>query len=147
LLKHEARKLGIHFDANLTDAHLLELLWARLSDHPAESSQALIQELSAYRRSLLTTCMENSDELIRWLYENQGLRRFDAANRLFLVLVNTLDYFASWKLKRAQDLLRRDIGKYLDNVQEGCVGRQIAFDWEGKQYKTTSDIIFVRHGS
>jgi hypothetical protein len=147
LLKAEARKLGVHFDTNLAEARLLELLWSRLSDHPAENSQTLIRELTEYRRNTLAACVANPDELIRWLYENQGVRRFDASNRLFLVLVNPQDYFASWKLKRAKDLLNRDISGFLDNVQEGQTGRRISFDWEGQRHETVSDIIFVQHGS
>ncbi len=147
LLKAEARKLGLHLDTNLPEARLLELLWSRLSDHPAESPQTLIRELTEYRRSTLDACVANPDELIRWLYENQGLRRFDASNRLFLVLVNTQDYFASWKLKRAKDLLKRDINRFLDNVQQGKTGRRISFDWQGQRHETVSDVVFVQHGS
>ena len=147
LLKREARNLGIHFDTTLPGARLLELLWARLSDHPSESAQSLIRELSEQRHSALDECVRNPDELIRWLYENQGVRRFDASNRLFLVLVNTQNYFASWKLKRAKDLLERDIGRFLDGVQEGHVGRRISFDWEGERYTAVSDVVFVQHGA
>ncbi|MDX2042574.1 MAG: hypothetical protein SF097_15240 [Acidobacteriota bacterium] len=147
LLKQEARNLAVHFDTNLSEARLLELLWSRLSDNPAESPQNLIRELTEYRRSALTECVRNPDELIRWLYENQGVRRFDASNRLFLVLVNTQNYFASWKLKRAKDLLERDIGIFLGNVQDNHVGRRISFDWEGQKFEAVSDVIFVQHGS
>lgn len=147
LLKREARNLGIHFDTTLHEARLLELLWSRLSDHPSESAQSLIRELSEHRRSALDECVRNRAELIRWLYENQGIRRFDASNRLFLVLVNTQNYFASWKLKRAKDLLERDIGNFLDGVQEGHVGRRISFDWEGERHTAVSDVVFVQHGA
>ena len=147
LLKREARKLGIHFDKTLPEARLLELLWSRLADHPAESAQSLIRELTEYRRATLAECVGNPDELIRWLYENQGVRRFDASNRLFMVLVNTQNYFASWKLKRAKDLLERDIGRFLDNVQEGHVGRRVSFDWEEQRYEAISDVVFVQHSS
>ncbi|MCJ7502245.1 MAG: hypothetical protein MUP80_04205, partial [Acidobacteriia bacterium] len=96
---------------------------------------------------LLNDCVRDSGGLIRWLYENQGVRRFDASNRLFLVLVNTQNYFASWKLKRAKDLLERDIGRYLDAVSGNHVGRRIQFDWEGERHTATSDAVFVMHGA
>ena len=147
LLKREARNLGVHFESTLAEARLLELLWTRLSDHPSQSAQTLIRELSEQRSDALHECVSNPDELIRWLYENQGVRRFDALNRLFLVLVNTQNYFASWKLKRAKDLLERDIGRYLDAVQEGHVGRRISFEWEGQQHSAVSDVVFVQHGA
>lgn len=146
LLKQAARNFGIHFDPTLSEAHLLELLWMRLADHPQESAQNLLHELAEQRRDILNACSQEPEPLIRWLYENQGVRRFDASNRLFLVLVNTQNYFASWKLKRARDLLARDIGKFLDNVSKNGIGRQISFTWEGEQYTTMSDVIFVQHG-
>ena len=147
LLKREARNLGIHFESTFAEARLLELLWTRLLDHPSQSAQALVRELSEQRSDDLRECVSNPDELIRWLYENQGVRRFDASNRLFLVLVNTQNYFASWKLKRAKDLLERDIGRYLDAVQEGHVGRRVSFEWEGQQHSAVSDVVFVQHGA
>lgn len=147
LLKREARNLGVHSETTLAEARLLELLWTRLSDHPSQSAQALVRELSEQRRGALDECVRNPDELIRWLYENQGVRRFDASNRLFLVLVNTQNYFASWKLKRAKDLLERDIGRYLDAAQEGHVGRRISFDWERQRHTAVSDVVFVQHGA
>lgn len=145
LLKRGARDLGVHFDAALPEARLLELLWNRLSDHPRESAQDLIRTLSDQRRRILNDCVRDPDELIRWLYENQGVRRFDASNRLFLVLVNTQNYFASWKLKRAKDLLERDIGRYLDTLSRNHVGRRVAFDWEGERQTAMSDAVFVTH--
>lgn len=147
LLKKEARDLGVHVDTTLAEARLLELLWNRLSDHPRQSAQRLLSELSEQRRQILDEVALNPDDLIRWLYENQGVRRFDAANRLFLVLVNTRNYFASWKLKRAKDLLESEIRKYLDSVANNTVGRRVAFEWEGERHTAVSDVVFVLHGA
>ena len=80
---------------------------------------------------------------IRWLYEHQGERRFDASNRLFLVLVNRRNYFESWKLKRAKALMEERISKYLDE-RGNAPGRRINFPWQGKQYSTVSDLLVVR---
>jgi hypothetical protein len=145
LLKREARNLRVHFETTLAEARLLEILWTRLADHPSQSAQTLVRELSEQRRGVLDECVSNPEGLIRWLYENQGVRRFDASNRLFLVLVNTQNYFASWKLKRAKDLLERDISRYLDAAQESHVGRRISFDWEGQRHTAVSDVVFVQH--
>ncbi len=147
LLKQAARHLGVHLDSTLPEARLLELLWMRLADHPQQSAQDLLHELTDQRYHILNTSARDPEPLIRWLYENQGARRFDAANRLFLVLVNPQNYFASWKLKRARDLLARHIGQFLDSVQENRVGRQISFTWEGESHTTVSDVIFVQHGA
>lgn len=145
LLKREARNLGVHFDNELAEARLLEVLWSRLQDHPSQSAQALVRELSERRQMVLDECVGNPDDLIRWLYENQGVRRFDASNRLFLVLVNTQNYSASWKLKRAKDLLEREIDQFLDRVEAGRVGRRVSFEWEGQQHTAVSDVVFVKH--
>jgi hypothetical protein len=147
LLKREARTLGVHFDRILVEARLLELLWSRLSDHPSQSAQDLVRELAEQRQRILEECVRNPDELIRWLYENQGVRRFDASNRLFLVLVNTQNYFASWKLKRAKEILEGEIHRYLDAVSTSSVGRRVSFDWEGQSYAAVSDVVFVLHGA
>lgn len=147
LLKREARNLRVHFDGTLAEARLLELLWSRLSDHPSGSAQDLVRELSEQRRGALEDCVRNPDELIRWLYGNQGVRRFDASNRLFLVLVNTSNYFGSWKLKRAKDLLERAIGRYLDAVSADHVGRRVSFNWEGQRHTAVSDAVFLLHGA
>jgi len=47
-----------------------------------------------------------SDTIITWLYKDRGIRRFDAANRFFLVLVYPRSLEESWKLKRNKKLLK-----------------------------------------
>lgn len=147
LLKKEARSLGVQFDRTLSAGRLLELLWSRLADHPSAGAQELVCKLSEQRDEALAECVNDPDTLIRWLYENQGVRRFDASNRLFLILVNTHNYFASWKLKRAKDLLERDIGRYLNALKKGHVGRKVSFTWEGQQHSAVSDVVIVQHSA
>ena len=84
-------------------------LWAKVSDHPSAECKQLIVELVNFRNTLVTEIEADSGGLIRWLYENQGDRRFDASNRLFLVLVDQRNYFDSWKLKRAKPLMEAKI--------------------------------------
>ncbi len=147
LLRRCARDLELEFDSSMSPAKLLEHLWARLSDHPSEGAETIIEELTEERESILNGCMDNPEELIRWLYENQGVRRFDSSNRLFLVLVNTGNYFDSWKLKRARDLLANRIYRHLDSITDGALGRNVEFQWEGENYTTVADIIFVTHAA
>jgi hypothetical protein len=143
LLRQKARQHDLPVDEELANSALVQDLWAKVSDHPAPECKRLIAELTIFRHELLT-CIEGApNELIQWLYENQGERRFDASNRLFLVLVDQRNYFESWKLKRARALMEEKIGQYLD----GCgnaTGRRINFTWEGEQYSTVSDIVVVR---
>ena len=84
--------------------------------------------------------------LIRWLYENQGERRFDASNRLFLVLVNEDNFFQSWQLKRNRTLLTQEIGRYLDNVP-AAAGKSVKFKWDGAEFEAKADVIVIRHSS
>ena len=146
LLKRASRTHGLPISTDLADAALLQDLWAKVSDHPSSECKQLIAELVNFRDAVVTAIERDPTELIRWLYENQGDRRFDASNRLFLVLVDQRNYFDSWKLKRAKPLMEAKIRAYLD----GCgnnPGRQIEFIWEGERYSTVSDVLVVRHSS
>jgi hypothetical protein len=142
LLKQEARRLNIHFDEDLPEARLREDLWAKHRDHPAPQAQRLIRDLHGFRVQIVNESRCSPVELIRWLYENQGVRRFDASNRLFLVLVDTGNFFDSWKLKRAKPLLDNRIRAYLDGVGD-YPGREVGFSWDGANYAVVSDVIFV----
>jgi hypothetical protein len=130
----------------LADAALLQDLWAKVADHPSVECKQLIAELVNFRDALVTAIVHDPEELIRWLYENQGDRRFDASNRLFLVLVDQRNYFDSWKLKRAKSLMEAKIRDYLDGCRNNP-GRKINFTWEGEHYSTVSDVLVVRHRS
>lgn len=144
LLKRAARAHDLPISADLADAPLLQDLWAKISDHPAAECRQLIVELVDFRNVLVTGIERDPSDLIRWLYENQGDRRFDASNRLFLVLVDQRSYFESWKLKRAKPLMEEKIRVYL-NACGANPGRRIEFEWEGQNYSTISDAIVVRH--
>jgi len=63
---------------------------------------------------MIQEVIEEPQRLIKWLYEEQGERRFDAANRLFLVLIDKNNLEESWKMKRNLDLLKDKINSYLD---------------------------------
>lgn len=142
LLRQVTKRHGIHFDPNLTNSQLLQDLWSKLRDHPSPESQDIIASLSSYRAELLKDCQKEPTELIVWLYENQGVRRFDASNRLFLVLVDPTNFFESWKLKRAKPLLDQGINFYLD-VNGSNPGRDVEFEWDGAKYTALSDVIFI----
>jgi len=143
-LKGVARACGIKFDKKLNDSALLEDLWKKVDDHPAKCAQELIGELRKYRLTALTGSQTDPLPLIRWLYENQGVRRFDASNRLFLVLVDKSNFFASWRLKRAKPLLDDKIKAYLDSVGTSP-GKRLEFTWESEKYTVVSDVVFVIH--
>ena len=142
LMKGLARELNIGFDKLASESILIPDLWCKLDDNPQHSARELISELQEYREVLLDDCITNPKPLVQWLYENQGLRRFDAANRLFLVLVDKNDFFGSWKLKRARSLISEHVTNYLSGADLD-IGFQVDFLWEGETYSTEADIIFV----
>ena len=142
LMKKMCRRLNIEFDATQKDADLLPDLWQKLSDFPDPDAEKLISETNNIRDTLLRNVSEHPEKLIRWLYEKQGGRRFDSANRLFLVLVNKNNYFDSWKLKRAKPLISKVVNQYIDDLGPEW-GRSVEFIWSDKTYSVLSDIIFV----
>ena len=142
LMKGLARKLNIGFDVSAADSVLIPDLWLKLDDNPTNCARKLIDELQECREVLLNECVANPEPLVRWLYENQGARRFDASNRLFLVLVDKSNFFDSWKLKRARPLISKSVNSYLDGINQE-IGFPLDFPWEGETYSTESDVIFV----
>lgn len=142
LMKGMARRLNIEFDISTAVSVLIPDLWRKLDDHPNSIAEELISELQECREILLNDSIADPKLLVRWLYENQGVRRFDASNRLFLVLVDKSNLFESWKLKRAKPLISREVHKYLDKINHD-IGFQLNFLWEGETYTAESDAIFV----
>jgi hypothetical protein len=142
LLKQTARQYRVPVPTDLSSGALLQDLWAKLIDHPEPNCQFVVRQLHGFRNALVSRIQEEPTDLIRWLYEEQGLRRFDASNRLFLVLVDERSYFDSWKLKRAKAQLEAKITHYLDSVGE-AIGRGIEFQWQGKTHRAISDLLVV----
>ena len=143
ILKKFCRTHKIHFDQTLPATRLLEDIWIKVADHPSPDAKKLIQEMKSRRLAILDNAKHNPHDLVRWLYENQGVRRFDASNRLFLVLVDCDNFFESWKLKRAKPLLVDKIHSHLNKSRQA--GHDLSFQWEGTTYSVTSDVIFVNH--
>jgi hypothetical protein len=142
-LKRAARNLSIAWDRELAEGRLLQDLWARLSDHPAASARATVAELRQFRLEIVRDIQIDASDLMVWFYENQGVRRFDSSNRLFLVLVDRDNFFDSWKLKRAHPLLKEAITKQLGGQE--APGRDIDFSFEGDTYHAFAHTIIVVH--
>lgn len=141
LLKRAAREFAVPINKDLSDAALIQDLWTKIGDHPEKKCRNVVKVLDEFRSTLVTSIIENPTQLIRWLYEEQGVRRFDASNRLFLILVDRRNYFDSWKLKRAKQLLTTRIGEQLAGGEK--LGRKINFDFDGKPYSVLSDLLVV----
>ncbi|MBU3918931.1 hypothetical protein KKC63_03465 [Patescibacteria group bacterium] len=141
-LKQIARKNKIKFDSSQKNKFLLSELLARLSESHLESVKKAISNFHKTRWEIIEEAMENKKELIRWLYEEQGERRFDSANRLFLVLIDEYNLEESWKLKRNIDFLEESINSYLNKFKIGD-DLKIIFNWQDKKYISISDVLFI----
>jgi len=142
MLRRVARRFAVPIPNDLSPGALLQDLWIKLSDHPDAECRDAVRQLHEFRDHLVESVKDNPTELITWLYEEQGFRRFDASNRLFLVLVDQRNYFESWKLKRAKALLERQVSRYLESIS-GNVGREVGFEWQGTSYSVVSDLVIV----
>ncbi|WP_423908670.1 hypothetical protein [Candidatus Spongiihabitans sp.] len=95
---------------------------------------------------LVNGCAKNPEELLTNLYEEQGEMRFDASNRLFMILADTQEFENSWKLKRNPALLQGHINFYLDNFSASVVKqRKITFTHKARsgEFTAIADAIFV----
>ena len=90
-MKSLARDLGILALTILFQ--IIPDLWRKLDDNPSERARGLIGDRQTYRKNYWTPLSETPELLGQWFYENQGVRRFDASNRLFLVLVDKVNFF------------------------------------------------------
>ena len=99
---------------------------------------------SDIKKEIYNYYIENPNELIIWLYENQGEMRFDAANRFYVVLIDRDNPFESWKLKRNVSLLKTGINDKIAAFDSGKLNK-IKFNWfkDGKFYECFSELLFI----
>ena len=145
LLKGFARAKGIVYDKQQKEKTIFSELITRISERNDNASRKFIAEFQKSRWEIVQDTIKDSKGLMKWLYEEQGERRFDAANRLFLVLIDKNNMEDSWKMKRSVDLLRDKVAAYLNNFNPKDLSKlEIEFDWlDGKKYKTICDVIFI----
>jgi len=141
-LKQIAKANKIKFDATQKNKFLLSELLTRLSESHIEPVKKAISEFHKTRWEIIEEAIKNKKELTKWLYEEQGERRFDSANRLFLVLIEKNNLEESWKLKRNLDFLKESVGTYLDKFKISD-NLKIVFDWQDEKYTSISDALFI----
>jgi hypothetical protein len=141
-LKQIAKANKIKFDSTQKNKFLLSELLTRLSESHIEPVKKAISEFHKTRWEIIEEAIKNKKELIKWLYEEQGERRFDSANRLFLVLIEKNNLEESWKLKRNLDFLKESVGTYLDKFKISD-NLKIVFDWQDEKYTSISDALFI----
>lgn len=145
-LKQKAKTANITFTKHRKSDDIYYEIVEKMKDRDDDFCRGTLQNIKDVRLEILNQAIENPRELIQNLYEQQGELRFDASNRLFLILVDTEDFDSSWKLKRNLDLLRPNIKNYLNGFAEkNTDGLKIVFNYKGKAQTFTalSDAIFI----
>ena len=138
-----ARAHGVQFDKDAKPKDVLYEISEKLKIGGGQGERAL-GEVIKFRKQVAEDCIRNPAPLIQNLYEQQGAMRFDAANRLYVVLMDTDNFENSWKLKRNPNLLRAGINSYLDGFSKESA-RNITFSHPAKsgEFTVLSDIIFI----
>jgi len=144
-LKQQARKLGIAFQTHRKTSDTYYEIVQKLKDRDTEESHNVLKGIDDIRKRVLDETSEQPQELVKNLYEKQGEMRFDASNRLFLILVDSTDYDSSWKLRRNLDLLKPTINQYLDDFHSKNIeDLRVDFSYAGKDYNCLADCVFVK---
>lgn len=143
-LKQKAKESDIPFTKQKKADDTYYEIVEKMKDKNDEICKEVLQNIKKIRLEILDEAEQNPKTLIQNLYEEQGEMRFDSANRLFLVLVDTKDFDNSWKLKRNLDLLSPTINTYLDNFSNKKLDDlRIKFKYKNQEFTAFSDIIFV----
>lgn len=142
--KKIAKEIGIAIPSDLKDRALTICLQNLLRESFDERAKEFIKNIIAIKKEVVDFYQNNPNDLIVWLYENQGEMRFDAANRFFVVLVDSENPFESWKLKRNVSLLKNKIATKIDDIIKKKPNF-IDFYWKktSKNFTCISEILFV----
>jgi hypothetical protein len=148
-LKSKAKELNIVFDKNKTPSDIYYEIIEKLKNKNSVESLKVIDTLKQENIDIVNETQNNSKELARWLYENQGEMRFGSENRLFVVLIDTetTNFSNSWELKRNFDLLVPSINKFLDNFSTtNITDLEIEFNYKSKPnlFHSLAQIIFIK---
>jgi hypothetical protein len=145
VLKRFAKELKINYNRKQKDRDIFNELVTRIEESQKSEAINFVKEFKQTRWQIIDETIKHPYNLIKWLYEKQGERRFDAANRLFLILIDKTNLEDSWKMKRNVDLLKDRINDYLNNFNVQSYNElQIDFDWiDDKKYTAISDVLFI----
>lgn len=145
-LKQKAKQGLISFTNHSKSDDIYYEIVEKMKDKNDTFCKEALQNIKNVRLEILKEVQENPKILAQNLYEQQGELRFDASNRLFLVLVDTEDFDNSWKLKRNMNLLKPCIEQYLADFKNKKIDDlKISFRYKNRneEFKVLSDIIFV----
>jgi len=143
-LRGFARRNRIPYDKNINEDDQFIQLINRITENPSEEAQAFIEKFHQTRREIIDETLANPNQLIVWFYEKQAPRRFDAANRFFLVLIDRSNIEESWKLKRNSEILNDKINRFLDENRNVDFNQlRVNFNYEGRIYETHATCLFI----
>lgn len=143
-LKKFAKKIEIQYDRKQNDKATFAELLTRITENTSQKAKKFLDKFRGKRWSIIQEAIKDRQNIIRWLYEEQGERRFDAANRLFLVLIDKNNLEESWKMKRNIELLKDAINNYLNSFRGDISKLKTKFTWkDGKIYAVLSDVLFI----
>ncbi len=142
-LKKTAKKFKIPFDKNRPDDELLIDLITAFTESSQQDVKDFYSNFVKIRRDIISETLQQPRELLKWLYEQQGTQRFDASNRLFLVLVDTNSLEDSWELKRDYTLLKNKIDEYLNTRSFNKDELLLNWSFNNNQYQSYADVLFV----
>lgn len=148
-LRQICRSLEIFIPDDLNDKQLKVHLYNKVNEDHRDDAKEFITTLKDYKKNIILEAENNSNELKRWFYENQGAARFDASNRFFLVLTDISDMSNSWKLKRNTNFLNERINLHLDKLALDFENLDTTFYWnqDQREYRCKSDILFLKYES
>ncbi len=138
-LKHQAKLFNILPDKNLPNSKQYNFLREELENH---GHLEVIGQLIAARKHIVDEARNNPESLMKWFYEYQSPRLFGSENRLFVVLVDSVDMSQSWKMKRAFSLIEPKVNDYLNGFNAHSL-KKVCFTFNKTTYKSLADIIFV----
>lgn len=143
-LKNFCKREGIYFATDKPASVLFSELLAKASEYPSKAAREFMSEFKATRARLIRQTIKDPTALKVRLYENQGLRRFDASNRFSLILIDLGNLEESWKLKRNKKLLVNAIHSHLNMMSSKAIRNlRIKFEWKEETYETHADTLFV----
>ena len=142
-VKKKCRELKIFIPTDLSDKSLLIHLYNKLCEDGR--AKDFIDELNGLKKQIIRDYEKAPQKLKVWLYENQGEKRFDASNRLFLVLTDENNFFNSWKLKCQIPFLREQIKAHMGKLLLDPKALTTKFYWKktGQDFVCKSGIIFI----
>ena len=86
--------------------------------------------------------IKNPSKLAIWMYENQGVQRFGADNRLFVILLDKNNLRKSWKLKRSFKLVFQKIDDFFDK-ETVSKKDEVVFTFARKTHTAVTKVLMI----